>query len=87
MIERGYGLACPRCEHPFSATDDTRGAPDRRVPLIRRERTCASCGLMFPTLEVLAQAGGRRVRLPDPDQLLAELRRGRSLVHKSGIHA
>ena len=81
----GYGIRCPRCDGLFSSVEQSRGDPDRRVPVIVRIRSCVECGYRLETIEVLVGAGTRRVRLPDPRAVLAAVRSDRHALARGAM--
>lgn len=81
----GYGIRCPRCDGLYSEVDETRGDPERRVPVIVRIRTCIGCGAQLETIEVLARAGASRVLLPDSRAVLRAIRSRRHALARGAM--
>jgi len=81
----GYGIRCPRCDGTFSAVEQSRGDPERRVPVIVRTRACVDCGLELVTMEVLVGWGARRVRLPDARDVLRAVRSDRHALARGAM--
>ena len=45
--EKGWGITCPECGHPFNKVTDSRAHPTS----IYRKRVCDNCGNLFRTVE------------------------------------
>ena len=48
-VKEGYGLPCPKCNHPINKVTDSR----QKTIHIRRIRRCDNCGYSFKTTETV----------------------------------